>query len=52
MTLIGYVLGSQFPLLVQHIEKVIIVVVVLSILPGVFEWWKARGRAAKAKAPG
>ena len=52
MTLIGYVLGSQFPLLVQHIEKVIIVVVLLSILPGVFEWWKARGRAAKEKAPG
>lgn len=46
MTLIGYVLGSQFPLLVQHIEKVIIAVVLLSILPGIFEWWKARRRAA------
>ena len=50
MTLIGFVLGSRFPLLVQHIEKVIVVVVVLSILPGVFEWWKARRRAAKARA--
>jgi membrane-associated protein len=47
MTLVGYVLGSRFPLLVQHIEKVIIVVVVLSILPGVFEWWKARRRAGR-----
>jgi membrane-associated protein len=48
MTLIGYVLGSRFPLLVQHIETVIIVVVVLSILPGVFEWWKARRRAGRS----
>ena len=48
MTLIGFVLGSQFPLLVQHIEKVIVVVVVLSILPGVFEWLRARRRAAAA----
>jgi membrane-associated protein len=52
MTLIGYVLGSQFPLLVQHIEKVIIVVVLLSLLPGVFEWWKARRRAAQAASSG
>jgi membrane-associated protein len=51
MTLIGFVLGSRFPLLVQHIEKVIIVVVVLSILPGAFEWLKARRRAA-ARAAG
>ena len=45
MTLIGYVLGSQFPLLVQHIEKVIVVVVLLSISPGLYHWLKAR-RAA------
>lgn len=45
MTLIGYVLGSQFPLLVRHIEKVILVVVLLSIMPGVVEWMKARRRA-------
>jgi membrane-associated protein len=51
MTLIGFVLGSRFPLLVQHIEKVIVVVVVLSILPGAFEWLKARRRAA-ARAAG
>jgi membrane-associated protein len=52
MTLIGFVLGSRFPLLVQHIEKVIIVVVVLSIMPGLFEWQKARRRAARAAAAG
>jgi len=48
MTLIGFVLGSQFPLLVQHIEKVIIAVVLLSILPGIVEWLRARRRAATA----
>jgi membrane-associated protein len=46
MTLIGYVLGSQFPLLVQHIEKVIVVVVLLSISPGLYHWIKARRGAA------
>jgi membrane-associated protein len=46
MTLIGFVMGSQFPLLVQHIEKVIVGVVLLSILPGIVEWVRARRRAA------
>jgi membrane-associated protein len=44
MTLLGYVLGSRFPVLVQHIEKVIVVVVVLSLLPGVFGWLKSLRR--------
>lgn len=48
MTLTGYVLGTRFPLLVQHIEKVIVVVIVLSILPGVVEWLRIRARAARA----
>src|SRR5512138_1766671 len=45
MTLIGYVLGTRFPLLIQHIEKVIVVVIFLSILPGIVEYAKARIRA-------
>jgi membrane-associated protein len=48
MTMIGYLLGWKFPLLVQHIEKVIIAVVFLSILPGIVEWLKARARARGA----
>jgi len=44
MTLLGYVLGSRFPVLVQHIEKVIVVVVILSLLPGVFGWLKSLRR--------
>jgi membrane-associated protein len=54
MTVIGYVLGIRFPILVRHIEKVIIVVVVLSIMPGVIEIWRARRQsrreATEAKA--
>jgi membrane-associated protein len=50
MTITGYVLGTQFPILVRHIEKVIVVVVFLSILPGIVEWWKARRRARTAPA--
>jgi len=42
MTLTGYVLGSQFPLLVQHIEKVIVAVVLLSISPGLYHWIRSR----------
>jgi membrane-associated protein len=52
MTLLGYVLGTRFPVLVRHIEKVIVVVVLLSITPGVVEWLKARRRRARAPAPG
>ena len=51
MTLIGYVLGWRFPLLVRHIEKVILVVVFLSILPGIVEWLKARRRARREASP-
>src|SRR5512139_3282856 len=44
MTLIGYGLGNSIPHLERHIEKVIVVVVVLSLLPGLFEYLKARRR--------
>ena len=50
MTCLGYFLGgvaekSGFPL-EKHIEKVIIVVVFLSILPGLIAWWRARREKA------
>jgi membrane-associated protein len=44
MTLIGYFLGNAFPGLVKRIELVIVAVVLLSITPGIIEWWKARRR--------
>jgi membrane-associated protein len=44
MTLGGYFLGTIFPDLGRHIEKVIIVIVVLSILPMVIEYVRAKRR--------
>ncbi len=54
MTCLGYFLGgvaesAGFPL-EKHIEKVIILVVFLSVLPGVIAWWKNR-RAPAAPPP-
>jgi membrane-associated protein len=51
MTLLGFGLGRSIPNLPQHIEKVIVVVVFLSILPGIVEYLRARRRAAAAAVP-
>ena len=48
MTMLGYLLVTMFPATEQHIEKVIIIVIFLSILPGIIEWLRARARAKKA----
>jgi membrane-associated protein len=48
MTMLGYLLVTMFPATEKHIEKVIIVVVFLSLLPGLIEWLRARARAKKA----
>jgi membrane-associated protein len=40
MTLTGYILGNLVPNIGQHIEKVIVVIVLLSILPGIVGWLK------------
>ena len=48
MLLTGYWLGRYVPGIDKHIEKVILVVIFLSILPGIIHWIKERkaGRAA------
>ena len=52
MLLAGYFLGSQFPGIGKHLEKVILVVIFLSILPGIISWLRARKAAAAAPATG
>ena len=42
MTLIGYFIGQVVPDIGKHIEKVIIVVVFISILPGIIAWFRSR----------
>jgi membrane-associated protein len=50
MAAIGFTLGRRFPPIVNHIEKVIVVVVFVSILPGVVEYLRARRRGPAATA--
>jgi membrane-associated protein len=42
MILIGYFLGRSIPNIDQHVHKIILVVIFLSILPAMFEIWKER----------
>jgi membrane-associated protein len=44
MLLGGFYLGSYVPGIDRHLELVIIVVIFLSILPGIIGWWKERRR--------
>jgi membrane-associated protein len=46
MLFTGYFLGRMVPGIDKHIEKVIIVVIFLSILPGIISWMKERKRGA------
>jgi len=45
MVAIGYFLGSYIPGIDQHIEIVVVIVVFISLLPGLISWY--RGRRAK-----
>ncbi len=48
MLLTGYVLARTVPGVAKHVEKVILVVVFLSILPGIIAWLRSRSAPAKA----
>jgi membrane-associated protein len=50
MLFIGYFLGSYIPGVDQHIEQVIVIVVFVSLLPGIISWLRARSSGKKAKA--
>lgn len=47
MALFGYALGRSIPDVDKQIHKIILVVIFLSILPGIIEWWRNRGRPAE-----
>ena len=49
MTMLGYLLVTIFPATEKHIEKVIIVVIFVSLLPGIIEFLRARRRGQSAK---
>jgi membrane-associated protein len=51
MLLIGYFLGSRFPGVSAHLELVIIVVILISISPGILSWWRARRAVGSPEVP-
>jgi len=50
MLFTGYFLGRYIPGIDQHIEKVILLVIFLSILPGIISWRREKKRAAQEAA--
>ena len=40
ITMLGYFLGSAFPALGENLDKAIIAILVFSLIPVVYEWWK------------
>jgi membrane-associated protein len=42
MLLTGYYVVKMVPGLDQHVEKLIIAIIILSITPGIYGWWKSR----------
>jgi membrane-associated protein len=48
MTIAGYFLG-QIELVEKNLEKVVILIVLLSVIPAALEWWKARRTPASAE---
>ena len=52
MLFTGYFLGRMVPGIDKHIEKVIIVVIFLSILPGIISWLKERKKGTGNREPG
>jgi membrane-associated protein len=46
MLFVGYFLGRVIPGVDQHIEKVILVVIFVSLLPAIISWWRERRRSA------
>jgi len=44
MLFIGYFLGTYIPGIDKHIEIVVLVVIFISILPGIISWWRERGK--------
>jgi membrane-associated protein len=41
MTLLGYGLATRFPQITKHIDKLIILIIFLSLLPGMIGWLKS-----------
>jgi membrane-associated protein len=50
MLMIGYGLGRTVPGVAQHVEKVILAVILLSVMPGVISWWREKQKSKATAA--
>jgi membrane-associated protein len=48
MLMVGWGLGKTVPGVAQHVEKVILAVILLSVMPGVISWWREKRKVAAA----
>ena len=48
MTLLGYFLGTVYPQITNHIEQVIIVIVIVSVMPAIIGWLSNRKKQGNA----
>jgi membrane-associated protein len=48
-TLAGYTLGSAVPSIDRYLHIVIAIVVLLSVMPPVLEWWKAKRKTVTSE---
>src|SRR5512141_2339011 len=46
MLFTGYFLGRYIPGIDEHIDIVVLLVIFISILPGIISWWRQRGAVA------
>jgi membrane-associated protein len=44
ITLLGYFLGQAFPVLQDKLDVAVVLIVAVSLIPAVVEWWRHRGR--------
>jgi membrane-associated protein len=51
MLFIGYFLGRYIPGVDKHIETVILLVIFVSLLPGIISWWRHRGTPQDTSDP-
>ncbi len=49
ITLAGYFLGATFPTLGDNIDRAILVILLVSVVPIAFEWWRHRRAAAATR---
>lgn len=48
ITLLGYFLGRKFPSLGENIDKAIILILLVSVIPVVIEWWRHRAKSRRS----